>query len=62
MGSVGGMRCVGGMLHEHWVVSLGSMRVLGWAVVDMSLWMVLRLCIDEAGVEVRVLRIVGMQW
>jgi len=44
------------------MVSLGGMRVLRWAVVDMSLWVILRLCIDEAGVEVRVLRIVGMQW
>ena len=56
-----GMRCVGGMLHQHWVMGLGSMRVLRWAVVDMGLWMILRLCIDEAGVEVRVLRIVRMQ-
>lgn len=55
------VRRIGGVLHKHGMVALGSVRMCDWrlrAVIDMGLGMILGLCIDYTGVEVRVLWVV----
>lgn len=63
LGSVSSVRGIGGVLHKHGMVALGSVRMCDWrrgAVKDMGLGVILGLCIDYAGVEVRVLWVVGV--
>ena len=53
----------GRVLHEHRMVPLWRVRMTHWRwwAVEHVLWVVLRLCVDDTGVEVWVLRIVGVQ-
>ena len=61
MSSVG----VGRVLHKHRMGALGSMGVSERrrrAAEDMGLWVIRRLCVDDARVEVRVVGVVCVQW
>jgi hypothetical protein len=55
--------CKRRVLHEHRVVPLWRMRMAHWRwwAVEHVLWVIRRLRVDDTGVEIRVLRIVGMQ-
>jgi hypothetical protein len=63
LGSVGSVSGIGGVLHEHGMMALGGVGMRNWwwwAVEDMSLWVILGLCIHYARIEIRVLWIVGV--